>query len=249
MTNVIEVQNLRKSYGEVEVLSDVNIKVGKGEIFGLLGGNGAGKSTTVDCILGMKKYDSGSIKILGMDPAKDRKKLFQKVAVQFQQSSFPDKIKVYEQCKLTASLYNNSRDWLELLEVFGLKKLKNKYVEDLSGGERQKLAVLLTLIPSPEVIFLDELTTGLDTKIRREVWKYLRKVKESGVTIFLISHFMDEVEHLCDYVSILQNGTITVSGTVSALIDGSPHNNLEESYIYYTQNEEGNDNEGIFEHA
>lgn len=239
MSSIIEINELRKSYKEVQVLTDVNINVQKGTIYGLLGSNGAGKSTVVDCALGLRNYDYGHVKILGLDPAKHRKEIFQRVSVQFQQFSFPDKIKVYEQCALTASLYENCNDWMKLLENFDLLAKKSQYIEDLSGGEKQKLAILLALIPAPEIIFLDELTTGLDSEARRDVWKYLKKTKESGVTIFLISHFMDEVENLCDYLGILQNGFIKEQGSVEKLIKQSPYNNLEEAYLYYINRDGG----------
>ena len=188
----IEVHNLCKSYNDVQVLKEINLTIEKGEVFGLLGANGAGKSTIIECILGTKDFSDGKISVLGMNPKKERKQLFQKVGVQFQESNYQDKITVKELCETTEVLYKNPLSYKKLLEDFNLKhKLKN-LVSELSGGERQRLFIVLALIPDPEVVFLDELTTGLDVKSRRDVWKSLLKLKEQGLTIFLTSHFMDE---------------------------------------------------------
>ena len=169
MEDIISVKNLKKSYNNIVAVNDISFSVKKGEFFGLLGHNGAGKSTTIDCILGLKAFDSGVVKILNKDPKKSRKEIFEKVGVQLQLSSYPDKIKVYEICEETAALYSESCDYNQLLKKFSLDKVKKNYVSTLSGGEKQKLAVILSLIPNPEVVFLDELTTGLDVEARRDV--------------------------------------------------------------------------------
>lgn len=233
MNTVIEVNGLRKQYGSKVAVDGLSFQVSRGEVFGLLGHNGAGKSTTINCILGLKSFEGGSATVLGMKAANSRKELFERVGVQLQQSCYQDRIKVEELCQETATLYKDPADYGELLEAFSLSGFKKQYVSTLSGGEKQKLSVLLALIPKPEVIFLDELTTGLDTAARREVWKKLRELKEKGVTIFLTSHYMDEVEALCDRICILQEGKEIVSGAVKELIGNSPYERLEEAYLWY----------------
>lgn len=238
MQEAIVVKDLTKKYQKQIAVNHVSFSILKGEIFGLLGHNGAGKSTTIECILGTKTYDAGSVEVLGMNPAKDRKILFQKVGVQFQQTNYQDKITVQEACEVTHSLYQHPVCWKELLQMFGLSNMRKRHVIELSGGERQKLSVLLALIPNPEVVFLDELTTGLDSKARREVWKILEKLKSNGLTILLTSHYMDEVEALCDRVCILKKGKIIAMDTVAELIKSSPYEGFEETYLWLTGEEE-----------
>lgn len=234
----IEVHNLCKSYNDVQVLKEINLTIEKGEVFGLLGANGAGKSTMIECILGTKDFSDGKISVLGMNPKKERKQLFQKVGVQFQESNYQDKITVKELCETTEVLYKNPLSYKKLLEDFNLKhKLKN-LVSELSGGERQRLFIVLALIPDPEVVFLDELTTGLDVKSRRDVWKSLLNLKKQGLTIFLTSHFMDEVEVLCDRISILKNGVINFSGTIEEAVKMSPYEKFEDTYLWFVDEEE-----------
>jgi ABC-2 type transport system ATP-binding protein len=233
MENMIEVSNLTKSFGVKTVVDNLSLIVSQGETFGLLGHNGAGKSTSIDCILGLKKFDAGKVKLLGLDPKKNRKKLFEQVGVQLQSSHYQQNIKVYELCEEMSALYENPRDYKELLEQFKLSEFAKQPVEKLSGGEKQKLSVLLTLIPNPKVLFLDELTTGLDTVARRDVWKLLIELKKQGVTILLTSHYMDEVELLCDRIVMLQHGKQVVSGTVDEVIKQSPYDTLEKAYLWY----------------
>lgn len=230
--NIIEVKNLVKTFGSKIAVNNLSLTVKKGTIFGLLGHNGAGKSTTIDCILGTQKYDSASIYILGQDPLKVRKKLFQKVGVQFQESAFQNQLKVKEICEITHSLYDNPINWEKALEEFGLLDKKNAFLSTLSGGEKQKLCIILSIMGDPEVIFLDELTTGLDPKARREVWRYLKFLKGRGVTIFLTSHFMDEVENLCDEILILKDGQSIAKGTVDEVIKESGKKNMDEAFLY-----------------
>lgn len=237
MQTVLVVKGLTKSYHGVPAVQNLSFEIAKGEIFGLLGHNGAGKSTAIETILGTKSFEKGYVEILGNDPVKHRKQLFEKVGVQFQQSNYPDKIRVGEMCELTASLYQRPTDYEKLLITFGLEKLKKKQVSELSGGERQKLSILLALIPDPELVFLDELTTGLDSKARRDVWKHLVAWKEKGLTILLTSHYMDEVETLCDRVCILKQGKAVITDTVKGVIERSPYQNLEDSYLWYTGGE------------
>lgn len=241
MTEILTVQHLKKSYGTRPILADVSFSVPKGEFFGLLGHNGAGKSTTIDCILGMKPLDGGSICLLGSAPGKNNQKIFEKLGVQFQQSHYQNKIRVGELCDLTASYYKNPQDWAPLLAAFGLAGKEKMVVEKLSGGEKQKLSVLLTLIPGPDIVFLDELTTGLDTLARRQVWKQLVQMKQKGVTVLLTSHYMDEVEALCDRIGILAKGRLVVTDTVAQVIQNSGKSTLEEAYLWYTEEEENAD--------
>lgn len=238
MENAIEVKNLKKSFYNQQVLNNVNISVKNGEIFGLLGANGAGKSTLIDCILGTKNVDSGTVSLLGMNPIKERKKLFEKVGVQFQETKYPDKMLVYELCEETGSLYKEALNYKELLKAFGIYEKMNSPISELSGGQRQKLFIVLALIPNPKVMFLDELTTGLDPKARREVWKALQNLKNQGITIFLVSHYMDEVEKLCDKIAILKSGKICFYGTVQEAIKQSPYEKLEDTYLWYSGEEE-----------
>lgn len=203
-------------------------------MFGLLGANGAGKSTIIECILGIKRFDGGSVSILGMNPQTERKKLFEQVGVQFQESNYQDKVTVAELCEVTQALYKNTLDYTELLKQFGLSDKYKSQVSELSGGEKQRLFIILALIPNPKVVFLDELTTGLDARVRRDVWKGLLYLKKKGLTIFLTSHFMDEVEALCDRICIIKKGTSIFYGTVQEAIAGSPFEKFEEAYLWYT---------------
>ncbi len=180
METAIEVSDLHKSYGSIKAVNGISLTVSRGEVLGLLGANGAGKSTTIECILGIRRPDSGKISILDMDPYKERKKLFEKVGVQFQEISYQDKIKVSELCQVTSSFYKNPAEYAELLNQFGLNDKQNSYVAELSGGQKQRLFIVLSLIPKPDVVFLDELTTGLDPKARRMVWKSLTDLKKGG---------------------------------------------------------------------
>lgn len=234
MQEVIKVRQLTKSYHKLPAADNVSFSVNKGMVFGLLGANGAGKSTTIECILGTKRADRGEISVLGMNPLKDRKKLFEKVGVQFQETSCQEQITVAELCEVTASLYHNAADPGELLERFGISDKKKSLVKDLSGGQRQRLFIVLALIPNSELVFLDELTTGLDARARREVWKILSILKEKGLTILLTSHFMDEVEALCDQICILKKGKIVFYGTVSEAVQTSPYDKFEDAYLWYS---------------
>lgn len=238
MEEVIKAQRLTKAYGKLLAVDGINLSVKRGTVFGLLGANGAGKSTTIECMLGTKTPDSGTVSILGMNPRKDRKQLFENVGVQFQEANYQDKITVSELCEVIASLYKTTADFQTLLKQFGIEDKIKSLVNELSGGERQRLFIVLALIPNPEVVFLDELTTGLDAKARRDVWKSLSELKAKGLTILLTSHFMDEVEVLCDEICILRHGKIVFSGTVSEAIAKSPYEKFEDAYLWYTDEEE-----------
>ena len=214
MKTIIQVRGLTKAYGQLPAVDHVSLSVKAGTVFGLLGANGAGKSTTIECILGTKKADSGEISILSLDPQKDRRHLFQRVGVQFQECDYQPEIKVSELCEETVCLYKNPADWKKLCTQFGLA---NK--------------TILALIPNPQVVFLDELTTGLDTKARRDVWKILEELKNQGMTIFLTSHFMDEVEALCDEICIIKKGKIVFYGTIMQAIEKSGCEKFEDAYL------------------
>lgn len=237
METIIKVEKLCKNYGDIMAIGNLDISVSRGEVFGLLGANGAGKSTTIECILGTKKHDVGTVHILGMNPQTDRKKLFERVGVQFQEANYQEKITVNELCQVTQSLYKAPLNYLDLIEQFGISDKLKSQVSDLSGGEKQRLFIVLALIPNPEVVFLDELTTGLDARARRDVWKYLSDLKAKGLTIFMTSHFMDEVDALCDKINILKNGKSIFYGTVQEAIASSPFDKFEDAYLWFTEEE------------
>ena len=234
----VSVRNLTKSFGNRKVVDDLSFDVQKGEVFALLGHNGAGKSTTIDLILGLKTPDGGSAKILGMDAAQNRKQVFERVGVQLQHTQYQTNITVEEACIEYASLYADPADYPKLLEQFGLGTLRKNFVSKLSGGERQKLSVVLALIGKPEIVFLDELTTGLDVVARREVWRTLKQLESQGLTIFLTTHYMEEAEALCDRVCIIKSGKKVAEGTIDEVIAVSGQNDLEDAYLFFMGEEE-----------
>lgn len=235
MSAAVQIKGLTKSYGEKTVLNGLSLTVKSGTVFGLLGANGAGKSTAIECMLGIKKADSGSSLLLGLDPRKERCRLFEKVGVQFQESEYQNEIRVNELCEETACLYRSPTDWSKLCEKFGIGDKLSAQVKSLSGGERQRLFIVLALIPKPELVFLDELTTGLDARARRDVWKILSELKKEGLTIVLTSHFMDEVEALCDEICILKKGSPVFMGTVSGAKEKCGCEKFEDAYLILSE--------------
>lgn len=233
MSTCIDVRSISKSYNGRRVVDNLSFSVQKQEVFGLLGHNGAGKSTTIEMMLGLTKPDEGRVQLLGKEPRKNRKEIFEHVGVQLQASNFQNNIKVEELCQEMSALYKHPVDYRILLEKFKLEQFEKTQVNKLSGGERQKLSVVLALLCNPQIVFLDELTTGLDTAARREVWKTLKELKEDGTTIFMTTHYMEEAESLCDRICLIKDGKKVVEGTVEEVIAGSPYKNLEEAYLWY----------------
>ena len=209
---VITVEHLHKAYGATVAVDDVSFSVRTGEIFGVLGRNGAGKTTTVECLSGLRVPDGGRLDVLGLDPRKDRRALHERVGVQLQQSALPPKIRVGEAVELYASFYRRPADGDHLLGMLGLDEKKGSYFRELSGGQKQRLSVVLALIGQPEVAILDELTAGLDPEARRETWGLIESIRGSGVTIVLVTHFMEEAERLCDRVALIDHGKVIALG-------------------------------------
>lgn len=215
---VVSVHDLRKTYGDVKAVDGITFSVIKGEIFGIVGPNGAGKTTTMDCIVGMKKSDSGSLRVLGLDPIKQGLKLRQRLGIQQQESELPDRIKVRETMELFSSFYSRTLEWKDILDNLALLDKSEAYFSDLSGGQKRRLFVALALVGDPEIVFLDELTSGLDPQARRIIWELVTKLRDEGRTIFLSTHYMDEAERLCDRVAIIDHGRIIALDTPDRLI-------------------------------
>ena len=209
MHPVIQVSAIRKTYGSTVAVDEVSFEVNDGEIFGLIGPNGAGKTTTMECIEGLRTPDHGAISVLGLHPFKDVYKLQERIGVQLQQAQLQKRIKVWEAIDLWASLYRRTAvDGGRLLEQLGLTDKRNAWFMNLSGGQKQRLFIALALINDPELVFLDELTTGLDPQARRAIWDLVRGIRERGKTVFLTTHLMEEAERLCDRVAIIEHGRI-----------------------------------------
>lgn len=217
---MIEVRGLKKVYGDRAVVDGVEFSVDEGEIFGILGPNGAGKTTTVECIGGLRSRDGGSISVAGLDPAREGTAFREALGIQLQESRLPEKLRVGEALELYSSFYARPRDWRELLERLGLSDRRNTYFGKLSGGQKQRLSVALALIGNPRVAILDELTKGLDPAARREVWGLLEDLRGTGVTLLLVSHFMEEAERLCDRVVVIDRGRVIAADTPEGLAAG-----------------------------
>ena len=220
MRPVIQVSGVRKTYGQTVAVDEVSFEVNDGEIFGLIGPNGAGKTTTMECIEGLRTPDRGTISVLGLDPFRHVYKLQDRIGVQLQQAQLQKRIKVWEAVDLWASLYQKKAiDGEHLLEQLGLTDKRDAWFMNLSGGQKQRLFIALALINDPEVVFLDELTTGLDPQSRRAIWDLVRGIRERGKTVFLTTHLMEEAERLCDRVAIIEHGRIIDIDTPERLVD------------------------------
>jgi ABC-2 type transport system ATP-binding protein len=234
---VIVVRNLAKRYGRTLAVADVSLEVREGEIFGLIGPNGAGKTTTMECIEGLRRPDSGSMTVLGLDPHRDASALRLRIGVQHQEAQLQKRIKVWEAVDLWASLYDSRRvaDVDMLLERLGLAARRNARFMTLSGGQKQRLFIALALIHQPELVFLDELTTGLDPQARRTIWELVRDIRARGTTVLLTTHLMEEAERLCDRVAIIEYGRTIEVGTPAELV----RRHCPERRVIYTTEEDG----------
>ena len=215
---VIRVNAIRKTYGQTVAVDEVSFEVQPGETFGLIGPNGAGKTTTMECVEGLRAPDRGAISVLGLDPGRDRYTLQKRIGVQLQEAQLQKRIKVREAVAFWASLYNAPIDGDRLLEQLGLREKRNAWFMTLSGGQKQRLFIALALINDPELVFLDELTTGLDPQARRAIWDLVRGIRDRGKTVFLTTHLMEEAERLCDRVAILDHGNVIDIGTPAELV-------------------------------
>jgi len=215
MDPVISVDGLSKLYSGTPVVNQVSFEVQAGEVFGLLGPNGAGKTTTVECLQGLRRADSGRVKVLGLDPWRDSSRLRRRIGSQLQESGLPDRIRVGEALAFFA---RNDADWRHLLDEWGLAEKRDTAFANLSGGQRQRLFVALALVNRPEVVFLDEMTTGLDPAARRVAWDLIESIQQRGTTVVLVTHFMEEAERLCDRVAIINRGKLVAAGTPRRLI-------------------------------
>ena len=218
MDPTVQVEGLRKVYGQTIAVDEISFEVHEGEIFGMVGPNGAGKTTTIECLEGLRKPDAGTVRVLGVDPQCESQILRERTGMQLQQSNLPDRMRVWEALDLYSSFYPKPVDWKELLTQLGLEEKRNAPFSKLSGGQKQRLFIALALLPNPELVFLDELTTGLDPQARHAIWDLVRDVRAKGKTVLLTTHFMEEAERLCDRVAILDHGRIVALDTPAALI-------------------------------
>jgi ABC-2 type transport system ATP-binding protein len=214
---VVTVQHLVKRYGDFVAVDDVSFSIGGGEIFGIIGPNGAGKTTTVECISGLRAPDSGSITVFGLSPQHDRDRIRELVGVQLQESALPPRLAVGEAVELFASFHRNPLDPRELLESLGIRQIAGAKFKNLSGGQKQRLSIALALVGNPRLAILDELTTGLDPEARRETWALIERIRDRGVTVILVTHFMDEAERLCDRLALIAHGSLRALDTPEAI--------------------------------
>lgn len=215
---VVSVEGLRKTYDGVAAVADMSFEVQRGEIFGVLGPNGSGKTTTVECLQGLRDPDAGRISVLGLDPRTDGAALRRRIGAQLQESALPERLRVWEAVDLFAALAERPVDTDRLLGEWGLAEKRTAAFGDLSGGQRQRLFVALALVNDPELVFLDEMTTGLDPAARRTAWELIEAIRERGTTVVLVTHFMDEAERLCDRVGIVRDGHLVVTDSPAELI-------------------------------
>lgn len=220
MTKVISAQHLAKRYGQTVAVQDVSFDVQRGEIFAIVGPNGAGKTTTVEMLAGLRRPDAGQIRLLGLDPQRDVAEVRRRTGIQLQQAALPDRLKVWEALDLFASFYPQTQPWEPLLETWGLSEKRNAAFTNLSGGQKQRLFIALALLHDPELVFLDEITTGLDPQARRATWEAIRGIRDQGKTVVLVTHFMDEAQVLGDRVAVVDQGRVVAQDTPAALIAG-----------------------------
>jgi ABC-2 type transport system ATP-binding protein len=220
MAAVIEVDRLRKAYGDTVAVDDLSFSVERGEIFGILGPNGAGKTTTVECIEGLRHADGGEMRVLGLDPMTQATELRQRIGSQLQDAALPGRLKVDECLELFAAFARNPVDPEVLLDRWRLQEQRHQTFDSLSGGQRQRLFIALAFVNAPELVFLDELTQGLDPQARRATWELIREIRDGGTTVVLVTHFMDEAEHLCDRLAVVDGGRLVALDTPQGLVDG-----------------------------
>lgn len=207
------VEKLKLNYGLVKAVKDVSFELFTGEILAVIGPNGSGKTSAIECLEGLRKPSGGRVEILGIDPYKERRQVYQQVGIQLQEAEYPDKIRVKELCRLYSSFYEQPADWNSLLQQLCLDRKADRTVKKLSGGEKQRLSILLALLPHPKILILDELTTGLDPEVRRGMWDSLKQIQKAGTTILLVSHYLDEVAYLAHRLIYMENGCSTFAGT------------------------------------
>lgn len=208
MAQSVQVRDLRKHYGSTRAVDGATFSIEEGEIFGIIGPNGSGKTTTIECVQGLRMPDSGELTVLGLDPRKDANRLRRRIGSQLQQSALPERIRVWEALDLFGSLSVDATDWQTAARNWDLWEKRNTAFGNLSGGQQQRLFIALALIGNPSLVFLDEMTTGLDPSARRATWEQIRKVREHGATVVLVTHFMDEAEHLCDRIAVFRSGVV-----------------------------------------
>ncbi|CAM5404902.1 ABC transporter ATP-binding protein [Streptomyces atroolivaceus] len=218
---IIEVDGVHKAYGGRPAVDGVSFTVDEGEIFGILGPNGAGKTTTVECVEGLRVPDTGTVRVAGMDPAVDRHAVTQLLGAQLQESELQPKLTVREALELYSAFYPRPAEWRALAERLGLDGHLDRRFAKLSGGQKQRLFIALALIGNPRVVVLDELTTGLDPRARRDTWRLIEEIRDSGVTVLLVTHFMEEAQRLCDRVAVIDKGRVVALDTPGGLIGGA----------------------------
>lgn len=219
MGTVVDVQHLAKRYGDFPAVEDVSFTVEEGEIFGILGPNGAGKTTSVECLQGLRRADGGDLEILGFDPRRQASALRRHIGSQLQESALPDRIKVWEALELFASLVPGGDGWENVLEQWGLGPKRDATFGSLSGGQQQRLFIALAVVNQPKLVFLDEMTTGLDPMARRGTWELIRQIRATGSTVVLVTHFMDEAENLCDRIAVIDQKRVVALDTPAGLIE------------------------------
>lgn len=236
-STAIEVTGLQKRYGDVLAVAEVSLSVRTGEVFGVLGANGAGKTTTMEIIAGLRAPDRGLVRVLGLDPQRDRAKLRQVLGVQLQEAELHTALTVGELIGLYRSFYPRPRPAAELIELVGLEEQERTRFERLSGGQQQRLSIALALAGRPRVVILDELSTGLDPRARRQIWRTVEQLRDDGVTVLLVSHAMEEIERLCDRIALLDGGRVIATDTPAAVVARSGEPTLDDAFVALTGKE------------